>query len=101
MTENQRRVIQSLKSADHVKTAIPRIVIPSQSSVGMTQLIIFCDMKLVRGPNKWSIIGKIDLHNAESRCVTRWMVEGYALEKVKLWLVEGIPLQLFQEHIMS
>lgn len=64
MPKNQLRIKQPLQSADHIQTAIPRVVVASQAPMRMCQLIVLRDVKLVRRPDERAIFLQVDLQNA-------------------------------------
>lgn len=71
MAEDQPGIKESLKSTDHVEAAIPCIMISRQPSMGMTKLIVLRNVKLVRSPDEWPIICEVDLHDTQSRRMSR------------------------------
>lgn len=65
----------------------------------MTQFIVLCNMELICRPDPRSRLLEVDLHNNQSRGVTRAVVQADALEQIQVFFGKGLPLQLVEAQI--
>lgn len=61
MPKNQLGVVEPLQPTNRVQTAIPSVMIPRKRSMRMSYLIILLYMKLIRSPNKRTVVFQVDL----------------------------------------
>lgn len=100
MAEDQLRIEKSLKTTNHVQTPEPSIVVPRKSTMRMPELVILSNMELVRSPDKSAIFLEIHLHDNKTWRVAWRMIQCDTLEEIKLRLVECLPFQSFQGHVV-
>jgi hypothetical protein len=80
MSKYELRVEQSLKSADQMQTPIPSSMIASETTLRMSELIVLDNMELIGGPNKSTILLKVNLKHTQAGTMSRGVVECQSLK---------------------
>ena len=99
MPKHQLRIKQPLQPLDHLQTLDPRVVIPGQPAVRVTQLVVLRNVELIRRPDPRAALLQIHLHDDQPRGMARTVVKSNPLIEIEVVFSEGIPLQLVQRHV--
>lgn len=76
-------------------------MVTRKPSVWVAHLVVLGNMELIGGKDVCPVLFEIDLHYAQAGGVTGRMVEGDTLKQIKVRIVEGLPIECFERHIVG
>lgn len=100
MPKNELSIKHPVQPLNHLQTLNPRIMIPRQPTVRMTQRIILRDVELIARPDERPILFQIDLHDNQPGAMSRTEMQRDTLEQIQMVIVKGRPIQFFEVHVI-
>lgn len=101
MAKDQLGIEQTLQTLDHCQAVKPGAVVTRQTAVRVCQFVVLRDVELVGGPDKGAVLGQVDLHYDQAGRMAGRVVQRDALVNVKVGIVERLPLEAVEDHVMA